>query len=242
MTANGSDPKTQEHLEDHRAVILLRSALIGAATALPIPAVGDMLASALSRGLIYHVARLRYVDIDEAAVDELLTQSPKKQRMSVLSAVGGLISLVGRRIKLRRVFAGLAVLRGVEAGARAFHVATLFEHYCARHHSGLVIHAADARRLRDTIDEAMDTTQREMSSALFDQVATQGLQLLQIVPKWAWAQLTHGVAQPPLPALAAIAHEARTWLADVSVRRYLAHVVGSFDRQWNGGQGTSSHS
>ena len=153
-----------------------------------------------------------------------------------LSAVDGIL-VIGHLPEER-----LAVLRGVEAGARAFHVATLFEHYCARHHSGLVIHAADARRLRDTIDEAMDATQREMSSALFDQVATQGLQLLQIVPKWAWAQLTHGVAEPPLPALAAMAHEARTWLADVSVRRYLAHVVGSFDRQWNGGQGTSSHS
>lgn len=240
MTENGSDPKTQEHLEDHRAVILLRSALIGAATALPVPAVGDMLAGALSRGLIYHVARLRYVDIDEAAVDELLTQSPKKQRMTILSAVGGLLSLVGRRVKLRRIFAGLAVLRGIEAGARAFHVATLFEHYCARHHTGLVIHAADARRLRDTIDEAMDSTQREVGSAVLDQVATQGLRMIQIVPKWAWAQLTHGVAQPPLPAFAAIAHEARDWLADLSVRRYLAHVVDSFDRQWSGGQPVNS--
>jgi hypothetical protein len=49
-----------------------------------------------------------------------------------------------------------AALRRAQFASRTFVTLTLFDHYCARLHTGLAVDAATARALRDEIDHAID--------------------------------------------------------------------------------------
>jgi hypothetical protein len=218
-----------EHLRAHRGVILMRSALIGAATAAP--AVGELLVPALHRGLIHHVVGLWHLDIEDAAVEELLVTSPKTGRLSALSIVGGLLAAVRKTGRLRRLFIGFTILRGLEETSRAFHLATVLDHYCARHSVGAVIGEREARRLREATDQAVATAQQQIGSSLLQSVVEQGVQLLQAVPSWALAKIGRAPTAP-LPPLADLSQRARTLLRDVSAQRYIASVVHSFDKKW----------
>jgi hypothetical protein len=224
-----------EHLKEHRQMILVRSALYAVTKSLPLPGLGDMLATALGRGLIYHVAHLRYVDIDESAVDELLAVPVKNQRLTMLSAIGGMVSLLRRRGKYGRLVAGLVVLHAMEEGSHAFHLATLFDHYCAKHHRGSAIRVEEARRLRETIDEATRSAQREAAITVIEQIVAQGLRLVKTVPVWAWAQITRTSSLPPLAAMSALRHELQSWLGNLANFGYFKHVVSNFDKKWDEG-------
>lgn len=223
------------HLQDNRAVIILRSALVGAASVVPVPGIGDALTGALRRGLMQHVAGLRHVDIEEDALDALLAESPKQRRLTVFSAVGGLASLLRPRKALRRMFVGLQVLRGLEEGARAFQMATLLDHYCAVHHLGPAISVDKARKLGEVMAEASVLAQRELASEALTQLATTTLRLFTAVPVWIWGHI-HRTGEPPaLPSLAALVQLTQQFLATVSARRYLGRLSDSFDRKWSGG-------
>jgi len=223
------------HLQDNRAVIILRSALVGAASVLPLPGIGDALTGALRRGLMQHVAGLRHVDIEEDALDALLSESPKQRRLSLFSAVGGLASLLRPRKALRRMFVGLQVLRGVEEAARVFQMATLLDHYCAVHHLGPAITVDKARKLGEVMAEASLLAQRELASEALTQLATGALSLFTAVPVWVWGHI-HRTGEPPaLPSLAALVQSTQQFLATVSARRYLGRLSDSFDRKWSGG-------
>jgi len=224
-----ADSETAEHLRAHRGVILMRSALIGAATAAP--AVGELLVPALQRGLIHHVVGLWHLDIEDGAVEELLVTSTKAQRLSALSIVGGLLAAVRKTGRLRRLFIGFTILRGLEESSRAFHLATVLDHYCARHSVGAVISERDARRLREATDHAVSTAQRQITASLLQNVVEHGVQLLQAVPSWALAKIGRSPTGA-LPHLADLSQQARTLFRDVSAQRYIASVVHSFDKKW----------
>jgi len=223
------------HLQDNRSVILLRSALVGAASVLPLPGVTEALTGALRRGLMQHVAGLRQVDIEEPALDALLAESPKQKRLTVFSALGGLVSLLRPRQAFRRMFIGLAVLRGVEEGARAFQLATLLDHYCAVHHLGPGISVDKARRLRAVMDESTTIAQRELAGEALTQIATQAGRLILAVPTWVWGQIRRTGEPPALPSLAGLVQSTQEMLASLSARRYLGRLADTFDRKWSGG-------
>lgn len=223
------------HLQAHRKVILLRSALVGAASILPLPGVAEPLTGALRRGLMQHVAGLRHVDLEEAALDELLAETPKQKRLSLFSALGGLASLLRPRRALRRMFVGLAVLRGAEEAARAFQQATLLDHYCAVHHLGPAISVDKARRLRAVMEQASTLAQRELAGEALTQIATQMGRLILAVPTWVWGQIRRTGEPPALPSLAGLVQTTQELLAGLSARRYLGRLADSFDRKWSGG-------
>lgn len=227
-----SDSDKTEAPSQNWQVILARSVLIGAANMLPLPGISDKLGSALTRGLVYHVAQLRYVDIEEAAVDTLVAPAEKQGRLSILSTLGSLVSLL-RRGRMRRLFAGLAVLNGLEEASRAFHIAMLLDHYCAQHHSGVAIRVEEARKLKQTMDEATRAAQRTLGGKVLDEVITQTQHFFQKVPSWIWAQIKRADAMPPLPALQALAHEAKNAVSVLSPPRYFSNVVQNFDQQWS---------
>jgi hypothetical protein len=222
------------HLQDNRAVIILRSALVGAASVMPLPGITDVLTSALRRGLMQHVAGLRHVDIEEDALDALLAESPKQRRLTVFSAVGGLASLLRPRKSLRRMFVGLQLLRGVEEGARVFQMATLLDHYCAVHHLGPAISVDKARKLAAVMAEASALAQRELAGEALTQLATQAVRLLSAVPVWVWSHIRKTGEPPALPSLAGLVHSTQELLASLSARRYLGRLSDSFDRKWSG--------
>jgi len=232
MTTEQTVSEPADGASQNWQVILARSVLIGAANMLPLPGISDKLGAALTRGLIYHVAQLRYVDIEEGAVETLMSPAEKQGRLSILSTVGSLLSLL-RRGRMRRLFAGLAVLNGLEEASRAFHVAMLLDHYCAQHHSGVAIRIEEARKLRQAMDEATRSAQRALGGKVLDEMITQTQHFFQKVPSWIWAQLKRKDAMPPLPALAALAHEAKNAIGVLSPPRYFGHVVQNFDQQWS---------
>lgn len=230
------DPKYEPaHLQENRKVIILRSALVGAASLLPLPGVTDALTGALRRGLLQHVAGLRHVDLEEAALDELLAESPKQKRLTLFSALGGLASLLKPRQAFRRMFVGLAVLRGVEEAAKAFQQATLLDHYCAVHHLGPAISVEKARRLRSVMGQASALAQRELAGEALTQIATQMGRLLVAVPTWVWSQIRRTGEPPPLPSLSGLVQTTHELLSGLSSRRYLGRLSDSFDRKWSGG-------
>ena len=223
------------HLHDNRSVIILRSILVGAASILPVPGVTEALTGSLRRGLMQHVAGLRKVDLEEDALDAFLSDSPKPKRLTLFAALGGLASMLGPRQALRRMFIGLQVLRGAEEGARAFHLATLLDHYCAAHHIGGGISVDKARKLRSVIEESSATTQRQLAGETLTLLAKEGMQLLTTVPTWVWAHIRRTGEPPALPELPSLAQTTQELLAHLSVRLYLGRLTDTFDRKWSGG-------
>lgn len=232
MTAEKPREGSAEPLHPHRQAIVVRSVLIGAAKMLPLPGVSDLLGAALSRGLVYHIAQLRYVDIEEGAVEALISPPEKQGRLNLLSTLGSLLSLL-RRGRMRRLFAGLAVLHGIEEGVRAFQMGTLLDHYCAQFHTGAAIRLEDARKLRQAMEAATRSAQRALGAAVLEEIIKQAQRFFQTVPPWIWAQLSRAEAMPPLPALMALAHEAKNALSVVSLDRYFGQLTRSFDQQWS---------
>lgn len=223
------EPSPTSHLEAHRSVIFLRSVLIGAATAAP--AVGDFLVPALKRGLMQHVSGLWHLDIEDGAVEALLAENDKVHRLSMLTMVGGFLAVLRKTGRLRRLFVGFTILRGIEETSRAFHLATLLDHYCARHSVGATIHEREAKRLREIADAAVAAAQQQVAATFLQNAVEQGLRVLQAVPSWALAKVGRVPAAPP-PPIPEVAQGARSLFRDLSARRYLANVINSFDRKW----------
>lgn len=141
-----------EHLDRHRRLVLGRALLAGAAGLLPVPYLDDLLAAQVRAALLRRLADLRHVDVDHNAVAELATLHGSR----VLGAASvSAVVLGGARRVWRRVAASLVVVRRVDEVVQTFQVGTLFDHYCARHHVGLGLDGAKARRLRLAMDEAV---------------------------------------------------------------------------------------
>ena len=144
-----SDGETA-HLEGNRPLILERAAIAGAAGLRPLPLVDDLLAGAARGQLVKNIAERRGVGVDEAAVAVLAQLGEVGYRSTTALAT---------RYALRRSFRRVATLffAATHAGdfATTFAIATLFDHYCARHHVGAGLDAERARALRRCIDAAI---------------------------------------------------------------------------------------
>jgi hypothetical protein len=222
-------------LKENRSVILLRSALVGAASVLPIPGVTEALTGALRRGLMRHVAGLRHVDIEEDAVDELLSEAPKSGRFTVFSAVNGAVSFLKPRRALRRMLVALQLVHGFEEAARVFQRATLLDHYCAVHHLGASITVDKARRLRKAMEEASGTAQSELVGETISQLVTQAVRMMMALPAWVWSHIQRTGEPPALPSLLGLAQASHELVANLSASRYLGRLAETFDRKWSGG-------
>jgi len=73
-----------------------------------------------------------------------------------LAASGIMLRVAGRAA--RRMLIALATIDRARSAARTFLTMTLFDHYCAKLHTGLAIDSATALALRDEITRAIDQT------------------------------------------------------------------------------------
>jgi hypothetical protein len=133
-------------------MIIGRSVAAGAVGLLPLPVLDELLAGAVRSELLRRIARARQVDISEGAVTLLADARTGEALGSVSRAAAGLAAF--RRV-FRRVAVALHVARRVDEVAGTFAVATLFDHYCARHHLGLGLEELRAARLRRAIEDAI---------------------------------------------------------------------------------------
>lgn len=212
--------------------IFWRSALVGAASALPVPGVNDLVSTALYRGLIFHVTGEHHVEIDDSAVETLLAEAPRTRSLGAISAFGNMLSILGKRTRLRRLASGLAVLQAFEVGLRAFQLATSLDYYCSKHHTGAAIHDEQARRIRDTSAVASSAALHDLIGSGAEKLFSESLALIHGAAGWVWARVTRSPSPPSRPSGKELLGHAQAVLANVSVGKYLSLVRERFDRRF----------
>jgi hypothetical protein len=193
---------------------------------IPVPLVSDLLAQMLRRGLLKQIASLRHVELEKEAIDVLLSDSPERKRLGVLSMVSGVFAWLKPRGRMRRMVAFLQLLRGLEEGVRMFHLATLLDHYAAHYHAGGVLKESDATKLRAAMDEAVEGAQRDLALTAIGR-------LVMAVPGWVLDKIRRGEEPAELP-ISGLADQTRELLHDLTLQRYLGRIANTFDKKWGG--------
>ena len=148
--------KSREYLAGQRRVILARSIAGSLAGALPIPFLDDWAAATILGGGYRRVAAAHHIDLDATAQKTLVHGTSPPPSIADLAAGGITLRIAGRAA--RRMLLALATIDRARSATRTFVTMTLFDHYCARLHTGLAIDAATALALRDEIGRAIDQT------------------------------------------------------------------------------------
>ncbi len=249
---------TGQHLLHSRKLIIGRSLLSGLAGMVPVPALDDALVRGMRRGLLGSLAERRQVDIDQAALDVLCADGPTVQPTTVWTVLSSAIPVLRPRSWARRFLVGFLLLRRLDEVVRLFHLATLFDHYCARHHVGLAIDEAAARRLRPVFDETSKRTQREAVTEVFTAALSAiGATLVKLPGRLYHLLPGRGEASkepdpgPPAKdavsaafieplvaetllakALPAVREQTQRLLQNETLTRYTGRLARAFDRRW----------
>ena len=146
----------RDYLQAHRRQIVARSIAAAIAGALPIPFVDDwVVAAILSRGY-RRIAAAHQIDLDDRAATNLVFG--KTPPTSVIDLAVGSLAVKLATQSAKRVLLALTAVRRARSAARTFAAMTLFDHYCARLHTGMGLSAERALELREEISRAIDST------------------------------------------------------------------------------------
>ncbi len=151
----------RNYLDDQRRAIIGRSIAGALAGALPLPFLDDWAVGAVLGGGYRRIAERHGVDVDRDALMTLVHGASKPPSLVDIS-VGGILLRIATRTT-RRMMLILATANRARAASRTFVTMTLFDHYCAKLHSGLAIDNATALALRDEIGRAIDNTPGALS-------------------------------------------------------------------------------
>lgn len=157
--------RTRDHLDENRRMIIARSLVAGAVGAIPIPIVEEWLSATVQRGTIKRIAERHQVDLDDGAL-RAIADGPARPPEWTEIVGGGVAWRILSRTWRRFVIAVVAARRA-QAASRAFTVATLFDHYCARLHTGLGLDGVAGAEIRALIDQAMEQTEGGLGRTLF---------------------------------------------------------------------------
>jgi hypothetical protein len=102
------------------------------------------------------LAGAHQVDLDEDAVKALVFGTESAPSIVNMAASGIAVRIASRAT--RRMMLVLTTINRVRAAARTFTTMTLFEHYCARIHTGAALDGPTALALREEIGKAIDST------------------------------------------------------------------------------------
>ena len=146
----------RDYLADQRRPIIAR-AIVGALVGtVPIPFLDDWAIEKVLGSGYRRIANAHHVDIDDAAMKNLVHGSTAPPSLFDTAASGIAYRIAGRAAK-RMLFA-LATVNRARSAARTFVAMTLFDHYCAKLHTGLALDGATALALREEIDRTIDQT------------------------------------------------------------------------------------
>lgn len=221
-----------KHLDQHRVMIAGRAALAGALGRLPLPVVDELLAGAVRVTLLQRIAEARRVDASRAALELLADPGPD---LLGLAADGATALALFRKV-WRRVALVLNVAGSADDVAHTFAVATLFDHYCARHHVGGEVDEPAARALREAIGSAMADARRRTAGRGLRGAGATAKRLLSL-PRAA-KRLASGVLVPERlsPGEAArprgAAARSRAALAG-AVSAWTEELTRAFDERWS---------
>ena len=240
------------HLGANRPLILERAAIASAFAALPLPIVDELLAGAVRTTLVRRIAATRNVDLSDAAVDALA--HPRGEPLTLRAGRGLALARVLRR-GFGKLIALLYVAGRVEEVATTFAVATLFDHYCARHHVGAGLDGGRAGLLRRSIDLAIVDARSGVARRGVGRLARGTSRLLLAAPRAALRR-TRQVAVPllgpveaepvkggrasaaPRATLAGRGIDAITAALGDSGLGWVEELVAAFDARWAAAAGT----
>jgi hypothetical protein len=148
--------RSRAYLADQRRAIIARSLAASLAGALPVPFLDDWAIGAILGRGYRRIAAAHQVDLDDDAVKALVFGSQAPPSLTELAASGIALRIAGRAA--RRMMLVLATINRARSAARTFTVMTLFDHYCARLHTGAALDGETALALRGEIGKAIDGT------------------------------------------------------------------------------------
>lgn len=152
----GSLTLRRDYLGAHRRLAVGRSLLAAAAGLLPIPFVDDWLLEATLGGAYKRIATAYHIDLDEVATKNLVhgkTRPKAWYEMTGAALAGRLATKTWRRMLI-----ALTAVRRAQAASSTFATLTVFDHYCARMHTGLGLDGARALEVRELIRRAIAET------------------------------------------------------------------------------------
>jgi len=146
----------RDYLGGQRRGIIARAILGSLAGAVPLPFVDDWAISAIIGGGYKRIAAAHQVDLTPEATANLVHgTTPPPSLLDV--AAGGLVLRMASAAA-KRMMVALATVNRARSAARTFVTMTLFDHYCARLHTGLALDGPTALALREEIGRAIDQT------------------------------------------------------------------------------------
>lgn len=161
MTDTTSLVRSRDYLAGQRRTIIARSIAGSIASALPVPFLDDWATGIVLGGGYRRIAAAHHIDLEGDAEKTLVHgSSPPPSIMDI--AASSIILRVASRAA-RRMLLALATIERARSAARTFVTMTLFDHYCAKLHTGLAIDGATALALRDEIGRAINQTPGALS-------------------------------------------------------------------------------
>jgi uncharacterized protein (DUF697 family) len=148
--------RSRAYLAHQRRAIIGRALAAGLAGALPVPFLDDWAIGAILGGGYRRLAAAHQVDLDDAAVKALVFGSQSPPSIADLAASGIAARIAGRAAS--RMMIVIATINRARSAARTFTAMTLFDHYCARLHTGAALDGPTALALRGEIARAIDST------------------------------------------------------------------------------------
>ncbi|HEY5925255.1 MAG TPA: hypothetical protein VIV11_26410 [Kofleriaceae bacterium] len=146
----------RDYLVGQRRTIIARSLMGSLAGAVPIPFLDDWAVSKLLGGAYRRIAAAHQVDLTDEAVDKLVHGATKPPKIASM-AIGGVLARVASKAA-RRMMLAIATVNRARSAARTFTAMTLFDHYCAKLHTGLALDGPTALALREEIARTIDQT------------------------------------------------------------------------------------
>lgn len=151
----------RDYLTGQRRTIIARSLAGSLVGALPIPFLDTWATAAVLGGGYRRIAAAHHVDLDEDAIKSLVHGTSAPPSLANLAVSGVFARIAG--MAARRMMLALATINRARSAARQFVMMTLFDHYCARLHTGLALDSETALALRGEIIKAIDNTPGALS-------------------------------------------------------------------------------
>ncbi len=148
--------RSRAYLAEQRRAIIGRAIAASLAGALPVPFLDDWAIGAILGRGYRRLAAAHQVDLDDDAVRALVFGASRPPSLTEMAASGIALRIAGRAA--RRMMLVLTTINRARSAARTFTVMTLFDHYCARLHTGAALDGPTALALREEIGRAIDGT------------------------------------------------------------------------------------
>jgi len=146
----------RDYLDGQRRLIIAR-AIVGSLSGLvPVPFLDDYVKASVLGGGYRRIAEAHGVDVHEQALKNLVHGKTPPPSLVELAASNVVFKIAN--VAAKRMMVALATVNRARAASHTFMTMTLFDHYCARLHTGGALDGATSLALREEIGKAIEQT------------------------------------------------------------------------------------